>query len=445
MYRDDEETRTMKRDLATSRDIVDVVIVGAGPYGLSIAAHLQAAGVQFRIFGSAMRTWLQHMPKGMRLKSEGFASSLYDPASSFTLADYCRQNGLPYDDVGHPVPLETFAAYGLAFQLKFVPQLEDKQVVSLRAVRQGFELLLSDGETLKARKVVAAVGISYFDHTPSVLAGLPNDLVSHSSQHCDVEQFAGREVTIVGAGASAIDLAALLHQAGAKVCVVARKPAILFHDPPGPRVRPLIDRIRMPMTGIGSSWRLLFFTRAPHLFRRLPLALRLKAVRKTLGPAPGWFVKDEVVGKVSFKLGVNIAHAGVTNGRVRLELTDQSGRQETLLSDHVISATGYKVDLRSLKLLEPELRERIQAVEHTPLLSTNFESSVPGLYFVGVAAANSFGPLLRFACGAQFTAKRISRHIAKKVSRKWALAPSQPKVEALQAKKPESDAARVSA
>src|ERR1700683_2015997 len=94
----------------------DVAIIGAGPYGLSVAAHLRATGVDFRVFGPAIQTWLNHMPKGMRMKSEGFASSLYDPKSQLTLGKFCQAKGIPYQDVGLPVPLETFCSYGLEFQ-----------------------------------------------------------------------------------------------------------------------------------------------------------------------------------------------------------------------------------------------------------------------------------------------------------------------------------------
>ena len=110
--------------------MTDVAIIGAGPYGLSIAAHLKARGIRFRIFGKAMHAWLAHMPKGMRLKSEGFASCLYDPDSTFTLAKFCEREGLPYADLGVPPPLEVFSSYGLEFQKRFVPELEDKFVVS---------------------------------------------------------------------------------------------------------------------------------------------------------------------------------------------------------------------------------------------------------------------------------------------------------------------------
>jgi cation diffusion facilitator CzcD-associated flavoprotein CzcO len=193
-----------------------------------------------------------HMPKGMRLKSEGFASSLYDPGSTFTLANYCRQKGLPYADTGFPVALETFSAYGLKFQERFVPELENKLVISLHRSTTGFRIDLDNGEVVAARQVVIAVGLSYFDYVPPVLAAFSEGLVTHSSRHRNLEHFQGCEVAVVGAGASALDLAALLHQAGALARVVARKPVIRFHDPPEQGQPSLIQRVRTPMTGIGK-------------------------------------------------------------------------------------------------------------------------------------------------------------------------------------------------
>lgn len=390
----------------------DVAIVGAGPYGMSMAAHLRALGVNFRIFGSPMQTWRTQMPKGMRLKSEGFASSLDDPDSAFTLGEYCRQKGLPYADVGSPVPLDTFIAYGQEFQKRFVPDLEDELVNSVRRAPGGFQVGLRNGEVFAARRVVLAVGITHFAYVPPILSALPEKYVTHSSKHSSLDHFKGQEVAVVGAGASAVDLAALLYEAGISVQLVARKPTIRFHDP-AQIPRPLMDRIHYPMTGIGPGWTLVFCTRAPHLFRKLPEQYRLNAVKRILGPAPGWFVKQQVVGKVPFNLGVNISEAKVQNGRVSLQLTDNAGAQRTLVVDHVVAATGYRVDLKRLAFLDAEMQAEIKSVEQTPVLSSHFESSVLGLYFVGVAAANMFGPLLRFAYGARFTARRLAGHLAK--------------------------------
>ena len=391
--------------------MVDVAVVGAGPYGLSLGAHLKARGIDFRIFGSPMHTWLNHMPRGMKLKSEGFASSLDDPQRSLTLAEYCRAKGLPYQDAGLPVPLETFSNYGLEFQKRFVPQLENTFVTDIVKAPTGFQLRLATGETVAAKKVVGAVGISHYAFTPPMLAELPCEIATHSSKHAVVDAFQGREVVIVGAGSSAIDLAAIMHQAGISVQVVARRPEIRFHSPMK-LPRPLGDRVRRPLTGIGPGWRSLFCTDAPLLFRHLPEQFRIDFVRRHLGPAPTWFTKEQVVGKVPFHLGVNIASAKEHNGRVTVELAGENGARKSIEADHLISATGYRVDLRKLKFLNNDLRLAIRSVENTPILSSNFESSVPGLYFVGASAANSFGPLLRFAFGSAFAARRLSRHLA---------------------------------
>jgi hypothetical protein len=216
---------------------------------------------------------------------------------------------------------------------------------------------------------------------------------------------------VVGAGASALDLAAELHEAGAAVEIICRQPSVRIHDPPDPRPPSAFARIRSPISPIGNGWKSFLCSYAPLLFRQMPQPFRFAKVREVAGPAGGWFIRERVVGKVPFNVAVEISSAAVEGNRARLELTDKTGTRKTLFADHVIAATGYRVDLRRLTFMDPTLQSEIQAVEHTPVLSSNFESSVPGLYFVGTSAANTFGPLLRFACGARFTARRLSRHL----------------------------------
>ena len=396
--------------------MTDVAIVGAGPYGLSLAAHLKALNVDFEIFGYPMATWTDTMPRGMRLKSEGFASNLYDPKGALTLGRYCADHGLPYADIGIPVPVETFCAYGRAFQAEFAPHLVQKSLVELSRQADGWRLTLEDGTVTHARRVVLATGINHFKHIAPQLAHLDSDRLSHSGDHADLSSFAGKAVVVIGAGASALDTAAILHQKGAAVTVVCRAPKIWFHNPP--KKRTLMDELRAPMTGIGPNWRSFACVHAPLVFHALPERLRLKAVANHLGPAPGWFIRGEVEGKVLMILETNVAGASVERGKLKVMLERAGEAARTIEADHIISATGYQVELERLAFLGEDLRKQIRLTGRAPALDTHFQSSVPGLYFVGTAAANSFGPMLRFAFGAGFASRRLARRLARTAVRR---------------------------
>jgi cation diffusion facilitator CzcD-associated flavoprotein CzcO len=153
--------------------MINTAIIGAGPYGLSIAAHLRRHATSFRIFGRPMDSWLAHMPKGMLLKSDGFASDIYDPDREFTLRRFCGERGIEYSDTRVPVRVDTFAAYGLAFRERMVPELENRLVVSVELVPGGFLLQFDDGEMVTARRVVLATGITHFGYIPPEISSLP--------------------------------------------------------------------------------------------------------------------------------------------------------------------------------------------------------------------------------------------------------------------------------
>jgi cation diffusion facilitator CzcD-associated flavoprotein CzcO len=392
----------------------EVAVIGAGPYGLSLAAHLRHRGVPFRIFGNPMHSWRKRMPEGMCLKSDGFASNLSDPESTFTLGRFSAERGLPYADVGYPIPIETFIAYGLEFQKRLVPDLEETDITQLQQDDQGYLLQTTHGDALHAKKVVVAAGITHFAYLPPVLAGLPAEYVTHSSEHRDTNAFRQKSVAIIGAGASAVDLAALLQERGAEVHLVARRSTVDFHQPPGKEPRPWLDRLLNPRSGLGLGWRSRLCTDAPLLFHAMPARLRLRAVRRHLGPAPGWFVRDKVVGKVPLHLGVALSRPVIQGDRVQVHYRRQDSSEGSLPVHHVIGGTGYRVSLEKLTFLDPKLRERVRHIEGSPVLSRQFESTAPGLYFVGVASANSFGPMARFAYGAEFTARRLGRHLSRR-------------------------------
>jgi hypothetical protein len=389
-----------------------VAVIGAGPYGLSIAAHLQYEGVGFRMFGMPMRRWQAHMPKGMFLKSEGCASNLFDPSGSFTLRQYCVENGLPYAPYAAPVSLGVFIQYGLAFQRRFVPAVENVMVSALDRLPAAFELRLANGETLRARKVVVASGLSHTAYIPAELAQLPTELLSHSSNHHDLSEFKGQDVTVVGGGQSALETAALLHEAGAEVRVLVRRPSIFWNPVPTGRRRSLYRRLRRPMSNLGPGLGPWLYSNAPNLFRYLPRQIRIARVRKALGPAGAGWLKDRVVGQLPIMLGHSLRGGEKRGERVLLHLQGPDGTLRPLTTDHVIAATGYRFKLGSLPFLSQRLLSQLRSVEETPVLSPNFESSVAGLYFTGLASANQFGPVMRFLEGADYSARRVSRHIA---------------------------------
>jgi thioredoxin reductase len=389
----------------------EVAIIGAGPYGLSLAAHLDARGVSFRIFGVPMEFWKTSMPAGMSLKSDGCASSIFDPTASFTLEEFCSIEGVPYADLGLPVTLQTFISYGIAFQQRMVPAIEPIRVLSVGERESGFTVTLDNGETFAPRAVVVAVGVGYFAYTPEVIAQLAPTFATHSSDHSDLSSFTSRDIAVVGAGSSALDLAALLHRAGARPVVIARSSNVHFHD--RQRLpRTFIDRLRAPSSGIGPGWRSRFFCSAPFIFHFLPERWRLLQTKRHAGPSGGWFIKEEVTNNVPIRLSSAVESANVEGNRVLLKVS-RDGSASDLTVDHVIAATGYRVDVDRLTFLDEALRNHIEVVQKTPVLSGNFESSVSGLYFVGPAAANSFGPLQRFAVGAGFAARRVARRLSR--------------------------------
>jgi thioredoxin reductase len=404
----------------------EIAIVGTGPYGLSIAAHLRHLGIPYRIFGRPMDSWISHMPKGMLLKSDGFASTICDPEEKLTLEKFCAERGISFAPMGTPVKLETFSEYGLAFRDRLVPDLEVKMVTNVTAHKDGFSLALENGEALNAKHVIVAVGITHFAYTPELLQSLPLKFASHSFQHADPEKLQGHSVAVVGAGASAIDLASLLHEAGADVQIVARDENLKFHNRTSTdKPRSLWQQVRSPMSGLGPGLSSRFFANFPNVFHYLPESYRVKKTRTFLGPAGGWFSKEKIIGKVPLVLGHSIESARVQDNQVCLELNSRDGSKRTVRADHVVAATGYRPDLSRLKFLNPDLRSKIKTTDRSPALSSTFESSVPGLYFTGLAAANSFGPVMRFAFGADYTAKHLSNTLAKLAARgrAWSTVP----------------------
>ena len=397
-----------KKEAAVS--CTDVVVIGAGPNGLSVAAHLRHAGIEHRVFGNTMGAWQSNMPAGMMLKSEPYASNLSAPSTGFLVRDYCNEAQEVYHDRVFPLSLEQFVGYGNWFANRLVPYVEKTEITSLsQSPSGGFSLQTANGEHIRAARVVIATGIIPFAFVPPVLSAFPSDLVSHTSEHPDLGGFHGKEVLVVGGGSSALETAALLLEHGAGVKLVIRDDAVHFPQPVAANPTRL-QRLRHPANRLCETWPCWGYDRLPDVFRLLPRETRLEKGLGFLGPAGAWWLRERVEGRVPMLLGHQLLGAEKVSSRIKLHLSNSEGAV-TECCDHVIAGTGFRFDLKRLDYLSPSLRDNLKSFAGAPVLDRNLESNLPGLFFTGALAAPSLGPHMRFVAGTHFTGPRIVRRL----------------------------------
>jgi cation diffusion facilitator CzcD-associated flavoprotein CzcO len=381
-----------------------VAIIGAGPYGLAAAAHLRSAGVEIKVFGEAMAFWRRQMPKGMLLISSWDASHIADPHRALTLDAYqaARNLRLPW-----PIPLDGFIRYGQWFQRRVVPDLDQRRVELMERNADGFQLTLEDGEPMRAQRVVIATGLASFASRPAQFAAVSPQLASHSSDHNDLAQFAGRRVMVLGAGQSALTSAALLHEAGADVEVIVRAPQVHWVQRKLHRYRALepLRRMLYAPTDVGPAG-LSRIVGTPGLFRRLPRELQRRIAARSTRPSGAPWLRPRLAG-VPITTGRAVASARPAGARVQVSLDDGDER----CVDHVVLATGYRIDVGRYPFLAPDLVAAVRQVDGYPELTTGFESSVGGLHFIGAPAALSFGPVMRFVSGTGYTVRALTRRV----------------------------------
>jgi hypothetical protein len=386
-----------------TRQLCEVAIVGAGPYGLAVAAHLREAGVPFRIFGEAVSFWQEHMPVGMLLRSPWIATHIAEPQGRYLLDDFYRERGM---EIPKLLPVETFVDYGRWFQRQVAPALDTRKIVRVEGRDGGFRLALEDGDAVFARRVVMATGLLGHEYRPEAFAGLPRNLVSHSCEHTDSERYRGRRVAVIGRGQSGCEAAAILHEAGAEVELICRG-TLAWNADPDKRgslrksIRGMLGTMLIPPSQVGPfpySW----VNEAPALLAQLSQSARDRWNAHNLAATAILWLRPRLQ-DVPFNERRQILAARRAGDQV--ELTLDNG---TRTYDHVMLATGYRIDVDRMNLLDPLLRARIARHNGLPVLSHGLESSVPGLHFVGASAVGSFGPLLRFIAGAGFAARRVA-------------------------------------
>ena len=386
----------------------EVLIIGAGPFGLSISTHLRGRGIDHLIVGRTMDTWRAHMPADMYLKSEPYGSDMSCPEVGYDLDGYSRSERIEGIERGTPLSLERFLDYADWYIKQLVPDVSDVTVTGIEAVNSGFRVSFADAEPVEARNVVIATGILPHSHISAELSGLPSDLISHTADHHQFDRFRGRRVAVVGAGSSALETAALLHETGCDVQLVVRCP-----DSPiwGSRALPLNPVRRLRNNKLCEGWKCPFWN-SPTAFRRLPQEVRMVKARTVLGPLGAWWLRDRVEGVVEILGETHVQGVQPNGSGVKLLL--DGPRKSSLEVDHVIAGTGFRIDINRLTYLPAELRARIATLSGYPVLTRVGESTVPGLYFAGAPAAFGLGPSMRFIAGTHNLAGYLARSVTRR-------------------------------
>jgi predicted ATP-grasp superfamily ATP-dependent carboligase len=389
-----------------------VAIIGGGPYGLSLASHFADRNVAHRIFGQPMAFWTQTARAGARryLKSYCFGTNISSPRPGFTFADYNEPRGL---ETFEPCSIANFAEYGLWFQEKQVDWIEPVNVANVRRSRQGFILTLSNDDEVEASDVIVATGLSNFAKMPNALRSLPGAVAMHTSNVDGFAAFQGLEVAVVGAGQSALETAALLVEAGASPRLLIRDPSIRWMTQ-GSRTPTPWQQIRSPISALGGGPKAWALTQLPGAFHRLPSCARTLLLKNFLPPEGAWWLRERVEARTPVELDTNVVEGRAVGNRVSLRLRRDADRKDhELLVDRVIAGTGYEVDVERIAFLAPELRSAIARHGSAPRLDASFQTSIPGLRFVGPASSTSFGPMFRFVAGAEYTARTIARALSR--------------------------------
>jgi lysine/ornithine N-monooxygenase len=381
----------------------DIAIIGAGPYGLSAAAHLrQIDGLAIKVFGRPMSFWANNMPSGMLLRSPWIASHISDPGRTLTLDAFRTATGKQFSK---PVPLARFVEYGRWFQQQVAADLDERWITEVASTPGGFRLSLEDGNEMIATRVIVAAGIEPFPHRPRQFHDLPRQLTSHTSEHKDFGVFSGKRMLVVGSGQSALESAALLHEQGTEVEIVTRAPALRFLQKRSWLHKWPLEPVLYAWPDVGPAG-LSHLVANPSSFNKLPRSWQNRLAARAIRPAGAAWLGPRL-NNVRTNIGRSITSAVARSGKVSVTLDDGSTREV----DHVLLGTGYRVHLSGYKFLSSELLRSIRQTDGYPHLKRGFEASVAGLHFLGAPAAWSFGPLMRFVAGTEFAGPRLARRV----------------------------------
>ena len=374
----------------------DLLIIGAGPFGLALAAQAQRDQIEHLIVGKPMEFWRSNMPKGMFLRSA--CDWHLDPQNVHTIEAYLQSQGKTSKDV-EPLSLDFYLTYTDWFQKQKNIQPQPVYIERLDFSNEHFIATAANGDVINAKNVVLAPGFKHFANIPEDLkAKLPAGSFQHTCDYVDFSDAANNRYLIIGGRQSAFEWAALLLEAGAAAVHLSHRHASpAFAVAEWSWIKPLVDNM----------------VEDPNWFRRLSqkekddisyhmwsegrlkiepwLESRLRNERVKVWP------QTEIVSCV-----VN------ESGEFEVRLTNG----EAITVDKVVLATGYKVDIARLPILAAgNLLERIETRNGFPVLDDHFETSVPGLFITSMPAMQDFGPFFGFTNSVRTSARLICRRL----------------------------------
>jgi len=386
----------------------DTAIIGAGPFGLSIAAHLSRI-LGIIMFGEPMRTWRTLMPPDMLLRSDWEQTNLSAPNGAGTLEAWVRSGE---GERVEPLPLQHFLRYAEWFHRSFVPQSDPADVAQLELADGGVRVTTVSGDEVQARNAVLALGVTPFPRVPPVLGASGDPRIRIVLERAGYEDLADKRVAVIGAGNNGVESALLAHRAdAASVELLVRSRVRWFterepHAPRGP-VRQRLYDLAYPVVGFGPP-PINRFAIHPDAFARLPHAVRLRINQRLLRPGAAPWLREHVEGVIPITEGVEVQRVESRRDDLVLTLSDGTTREV----DACIVACGFAFSRDGLKVLSPELRSRIAIQDGWPVLDRSFRTNVPQISLVGFPAEGRFGPLSRFVEGADFAAQRVAESLA---------------------------------
>lgn len=381
-----------------------LLIIGAGPFGLSLAAEADRTGIDYAMVGRPMAFWRSHMPAGMYLRSD--SGWHLDPADVHTIDRFLELHNLTRAEA-EPLSLDLYLRYTEWFRQQKGIEPREYHVTRLDCdSRTGrFVATLDDGGSLTAATVAVALGAGYFSHVPEEIgAVLPQGRYTHTRDAVEFAGFAGQRVLIIGGRQSAFEWAALMQESGAECVNLAyRHPTPSFEIAHWGWVDDLVGAI-----GRNPGW-----YRALSSEEKESLKLRLWGEgRLKLEP---WLLPRIPPRKVKLFPGTLVARCTETDGD-RFDVTLSDGSQ--LEVDRVVLATGYKVDVARIPFLAAgNVFAELGTNDGYPILSEQMESSIPGLYFTSSCAIADFGPFFGFTVSARAAAHIVGAGVSRGGSR----------------------------